>query len=112
METTRFVRLVAKQTSGKLWARGAIWETPDEKNKLIFLCGECSIKEFKKLQQSVLSEQEAEKLFEKASSDAIEPLPKIPEKYKGELYASETDWHYRMVNNAVIKCEGCGEIVT
>ncbi len=57
-----------------------------------------------------LRDEELEILNERMTSDAIRPL-QVPEKYKTDIYVEEVDWTYRLVENGLIKCEKCGEIV-
>ena len=101
---------VTKETSGKIWSRGVIWETPDVDKRFLFLCGECSVKELKAIRPP--SNSEWEKCLSEAEKtiDIIEPLH-VPDKFKDVLIAEEFDWTFRLRLNAMIICEQCGKMV-
>lgn len=103
--------LVSKETSEKLWGREMIWETFDQDNKFIFLCGECSIKEIKKL--GTPNDAELEKIWEETEKtmDTVIDLPSIPERFKNVLFMEDLDWTYRLLPNALIICEYCRKTI-
>jgi hypothetical protein len=105
---------VQKEINGKLWERGTIFEVNGEPT---FLCCQCSIKiiksiieQFLRLLRRTVPEEELKKVYEKMNTDEINELH-VPQKYIDSLYVEEADWTYRLAENAMVKCEQCGEIV-
>jgi len=112
MEIKILLGMVSKETSGKLWGCGAIWETHDEANKFIFLCGDCSAKELKGLKPPTELEfekicDEVEKKIEVIDTDTLE----VPKKFKDTLFVEELSWTYRLSPDAIIICESCEKTV-
>ena len=102
--------IISKETDNKLWARGAIWETSDEKNKFVCLCGDCSAKELK--QRRPPTDLELEKIYDELEKqgEVIEHLT-VPDKFKDTLFTEEIDYQYRLRPNALMVCEKCGKMV-
>ncbi len=104
--------VVAKETGGKNWSRGCIWEMD---GKILFLCNKCSNKALESLQAFLkanpLDEEQESLVRERVNSDVIVPPPEIPEKYKTEMEYAGSHL-FRLVPNGMLKCEACGKIVT
>ena len=105
-----YVGLVSKETSGKLWPRGWMWETPDLVNKFVFLCFDCSIGVFKGFGNPTDLELKQIRDEVKKKIDVIEPLT-IPARFKEVLSSEEIDWTYRLLPDAIIICDWCGKTV-
>ena len=108
LEAIRLIGLITEETGR--WSRGSIWSINGEPK---FLCSDCSIKTLKVWREgpwAPIYDLPEEQLLEKARIEAIE-TPCVPEKYKDFLYTEEGDWKYRLRQDALIKCEDCGNIV-
>ena len=107
------IGLVSEGTSGKHWARGAIWKKG--KDEYQFLCRDCSIRELKNLRLEDATPEECERVREGLAkvSDVAGPLEEIPKKFTDSLYVAreEGDWTYSLRPNEIIKCESCAKLV-
>jgi len=100
------IALVTKRiTVKKEVSLGIIWEIYGT-NEFQFLCGGCSLDEWKYIPSP--TNAQLEKIEEEINKNrgAITTLT-VPSKYRGLLFVLEGDWRFRLRYNQQIQCERC-----